>query len=60
MSAKEIVNDLETTGLIESTKAVAKTHHRADFGGYRPRETPMMKPGYLEARLAFAKMHLEQ
>ncbi len=37
VSAKEIVNDLETTGLTVSTNKIARTLHRADFGEYRPR-----------------------
>ncbi len=59
VSAKETVNDLETTGLTVSTKTIARTLHGADFGGYRPRKTPLLKPRHLKARLAFVKRHLE-
>ncbi len=59
MSAKEIFNDLETIGLTVSTKTVARTLHRVDFGGYRPRKTPLLKPRHLKARLALPKRHLE-
>ncbi len=45
--------------MIVSTKTVARTLHRADFGGYRPRKTPLLNPRHLQARLAFAKKYLE-
>ncbi len=48
-----------TIGLPVSTKTVARTLHRADFGEYRPRKTPFLKPRHLTVRLAFAKRHLE-
>ncbi len=60
VSAKEIVNDMETTGLTVSTKRVAaRTLHCAHFGGYRPRKRTLLNPRHLKARLAFAKRHLQ-
>ncbi len=52
-------NDVETTGLTISTKTIARTLLRTDFGECRLSETPLLMPRRLKARSAFAKRYLE-
>ena len=58
ITTKDILKDLESSGIKVSRQTVQRTLHENGLKGRRPRRTPLHTKKYLTARLQFAKTHV--
>ncbi len=56
---EDLVNDLKRAGTTVSTVAISNTLHRHGLKSCSTRKVPLLKPAHVQARLEFAKDHLD-
>lgn len=58
-TSKEILSNLEASGIKISRQTLQRTLHRNGLKGCRPRKTPLLTKKHLKSRLVFAKTHVD-
>ncbi len=56
---EDLVNDLKRAGTTVSTVTISNTLHRHGLKSCSARKVPLLKPAHVQARLKFAKDHLD-
>ncbi len=56
---QDLVNDLKRAGTTVSTVTISNTLHRHGLKSCSTRKVPLLKPAHVQARLKFAKDHLD-
>ncbi len=56
---EDLVNDLKRAGTTVSTVTISNTLHRQGLKSCSVRKVPLLKPAHVQARLKFAKDHLD-
>ncbi len=56
---EDLVNDLKRAGTTVSTVTINNTLHRHGLKSCSARKVPLLKPAHVQARLKFAKDHLD-
>ncbi len=56
---EDLVNDLKGAGTTVSTVTISNTLHRQGLKSCSVRKVPLLKPAHVQARLKFAKDHLD-
>ncbi len=56
---EDLVNDLKRAGTTVSTVTISNTLHRHGYNSCSTRKVPLLKPAHVQARLNFAKDHLD-
>ncbi len=56
---EDLVNDLKRAGTTVSTVTISNTLHRHGLKSSSARKVPLLKPAHVQARLKFAKDHLD-
>ncbi len=56
---EDLVNDLKRAGTTVSTVTISNTLHRHGLKSCSTCKVPLLKPAYSQARLKFAKDHLD-
>ncbi len=56
---EDLVNDLKRAGTTVSTVTISNTLHSHGLKSCSTRKVPLLKPAHVQARLKFAKVHLD-
>ena len=56
---EELVNDLKTVGTTVTKRTISNTLHREGLKSCCARKVPLLKKSHVQARLKFAKEHLD-
>ncbi len=56
---EDLVNDLKRAGTTVSTVTISNTLYRHGLKSCSARKVPLLKPAHVQARLKFAKNHLD-
>ncbi len=56
---KDLINDLKKAGTTVSTVTISNTLHRHGLKSCSTHKDPLLKPAHVQARLKFAKNHLD-
>ena len=59
-TTKQIVTDLVDLGVTVSIHTVARALYRNGLRAHRPRRTPLLKKRHVQARIEYAKRHLDK